>query len=205
MITSDTSFHLYIGYKQSGAFQHSSFMHGSRIAAAGVIKVKHGQLRSLEPLSGHYRPPADNFKSFVRSLKEEGCDMSRVNIGKSYAILIGMEQYAKSKKHLDNTIGALEYHKDKILHSEKVKAEEEAKRDKSQSAQKERDWLEKQQEQQGGSKQRRSSSVLKRLTSRLKRVGSRKDESKYSLISEKDTAIAESGPEDGVPAPEGRR
>lgn len=49
-ITSDTSFRLYVGYKQSGAFQHSSFLHGSRIAAAGIIKIKHGQLRKLSPL-----------------------------------------------------------------------------------------------------------------------------------------------------------
>jgi hypothetical protein len=47
---SDTSFRLYVGYKQSGAFQHSSFLHGSRIAAAGIIKIKHGQLRKLSPL-----------------------------------------------------------------------------------------------------------------------------------------------------------
>jgi hypothetical protein len=48
--TLDTSFRLYVGYKQSGAFQHSSFLHGSRIAAAGLIKIKHGQLRKLSPL-----------------------------------------------------------------------------------------------------------------------------------------------------------
>ena len=46
----DTSFRLYIGYKQSGAFQHSSFLHGSRITSAGQIKVKRGQLRNLAPL-----------------------------------------------------------------------------------------------------------------------------------------------------------
>ena len=46
----DTSFNLYIGIKQSGAFQHSSFLHGSRISAAGLIKLKEGQVRSLSPL-----------------------------------------------------------------------------------------------------------------------------------------------------------
>lgn len=48
--TLDASFRLYIGYKQSGAFQHSSFLHGARILAAGQIKVKRGQLRRLSPL-----------------------------------------------------------------------------------------------------------------------------------------------------------
>ena len=53
----DTSFRLYVGIKQSGAFQHSSFLHGSRISAAGLIKIKDGRLSELSPLSGHYRPP----------------------------------------------------------------------------------------------------------------------------------------------------
>lgn len=42
----DTNNNLYIGIKQAGAFQHSSFLHGSRVSAAGLITVKKGQLRS---------------------------------------------------------------------------------------------------------------------------------------------------------------
>ena len=42
----DTKNNLYIGIKQSGAFQHSSFLHGSRVSAAGIISVRDGQLRS---------------------------------------------------------------------------------------------------------------------------------------------------------------
>jgi hypothetical protein len=57
IFVADTSFRLYVGIKQSGAFQHSSFLHGSRISAAGLIKVKNGRLGKLSPLSGHYRPP----------------------------------------------------------------------------------------------------------------------------------------------------
>ena len=57
IFVADTSFRLYVGIKQSGAFQHSSFLHGSRISAAGLIKVKEGKLSKLSPLSGHYRPP----------------------------------------------------------------------------------------------------------------------------------------------------
>jgi hypothetical protein len=57
IFVADTSFRLYVGIKQSGAFQHSSFLHGSRISAAGLIKVKDGRLSKLSPLSGHYRPP----------------------------------------------------------------------------------------------------------------------------------------------------
>lgn len=57
IFVADTSFRLYVGIKQSGSFQHSSFLHGSRISAAGVIKIKNGRLAKLSPLSGHYRPP----------------------------------------------------------------------------------------------------------------------------------------------------
>ena len=42
----DVHNNLYIGIKQSGAFQHSSFLHGARASAAGLITVKDGQLRS---------------------------------------------------------------------------------------------------------------------------------------------------------------
>ena len=59
IFVADTSFRLYVGIKQSGAFQHSSFLHGSRISAAGLIKVKNGRLAKLSPLSGHYRPPCE--------------------------------------------------------------------------------------------------------------------------------------------------
>lgn len=40
----DNSFRLYVGIKQSGAFQHSSFLHGARVSAAGLIKIKDGRL-----------------------------------------------------------------------------------------------------------------------------------------------------------------
>jgi hypothetical protein len=46
----DTSFRLYVGIKAKGAFQHSSFLRGARVAAAGLIKIWNGQLRSLTPL-----------------------------------------------------------------------------------------------------------------------------------------------------------
>lgn len=55
----------------------------------------------MSPLSGHYRPPANNFRRFVKSLKEAGVDMSHVSISKSYAILVGLEAYGnfcKGKK-----------------------------------------------------------------------------------------------------------
>ena len=140
----DLSFRMYIGYKQSGSFQHSSFLHGSRISAAGQIKVKHGQLRKLLPLSGHYKPTAENFKHFVQNLRDEGVDMSRVSISKSYAVLLGTDGYIRTTKKIKNAEKAVGHGKDKILHPGKVEAEKAAARDKSKSAEQERLYLENQ-------------------------------------------------------------
>ena len=58
IFVADTKNNLYIGIKQSGAFQHSSFLHGSRVSAAGLITVRDGQLRSTCTL-----PPVPLFLS----------------------------------------------------------------------------------------------------------------------------------------------
>lgn len=139
----DTSFRLYIGIKQSGAFQHSSFLHGGRISAAGLIKVKQGQLRSLSPLSGHYRPPTKNFRAFVHSLRDAGVDMSRVSISKSYAVLLGLEGYMKTKKKMEAGIKEVEREVEWMVHPEDARERERKQMDMSKSAQKERKHLEK--------------------------------------------------------------
>lgn len=148
IFVADTSFRLYVGIKTSGAFQHSSFLHGSRISAAGLIKIKNGRLTSLSPLSGHYRPPASNFRAFVHSLEEEGVDMSHVSISKSYAVLVGLETYIKTKKKGKEIVQRLSHRKMKILDPEEAAKKEEALKDKSESAAREREVLEKQREEE---------------------------------------------------------
>lgn len=98
IFVADTSFRLYVGIKDSGAFQHSSFLQGARISAAGLIRIRDGRLTSLSPLSGHYRPPASNFRAFVRSLRAAGVDMGRVSISKSYTVLVGLEAYVETRR-----------------------------------------------------------------------------------------------------------
>ncbi|TPX17164.1 uncharacterized protein E0L32_003282 [Thyridium curvatum] len=142
IFVADTSFRLYVGIKNSGAFQHSSFLQGSRISAAGLIKIKNGRLTSLSPLSGHYRPPASNFRAFVKSLKEEGVDMSHVSISKSYAVLVGLEAYVKSRRKGKDLVRKITHRRDKIIAPEEVKRREEEEMDKSESAAKEREFLE---------------------------------------------------------------
>ncbi|KAK3628175.1 hypothetical protein LTR56_018787 [Elasticomyces elasticus] len=144
IFVADTSMRLYIGIKQSGAFQHSSFLHGARVSSAGLIEIKRGELRKLSPLSGHYAPPVQNFRMFVRSLKEAGADLSHCSISRSYAVLLGLDGYLGAKKHVklaEQTV------KD-MLDPEAKKKREEAETDKSKSAQREREYLQKMQEQE---------------------------------------------------------
>jgi hypothetical protein len=159
IFVADTSFRLYVGIKQSGAFQHSSFLHGSRISAAGLVKIKNGRLSKLSPLSGHYRPPGthllewylfseltqatvSNFRAFVHSLKDAGADMSHVSISRSYAVLVGLEAYVRTRRKGKKFVQKLIHHRDKILSPDEVAKREEEERDKSESAERERRFLE---------------------------------------------------------------
>ena len=56
IFVADTSFNLFVGIKQSGAFQHSSFLHGSRISAAGLIRIKDGQIKREPPWKKLHSP-----------------------------------------------------------------------------------------------------------------------------------------------------
>ncbi|KAK4499431.1 hypothetical protein PRZ48_009945 [Zasmidium cellare] len=137
IFVADTSFRLYVGIKQSGAFQHSSFLKGARVSAAGLIKIKRGQIRKLSPLSGHYAPPVRNFREFLKSLKAAGADLSRLNVSRSYAVILGLEGYVKVKKRGKQAKrGVWE-----ALHPDEKRKREEAEKDKSQSAEKERQVL----------------------------------------------------------------
>ena len=124
LFVADTSFRLYVGIKQSGVFQHSSFLNGARITAAGLIEIDHGKLRKLSPLSGHYRPPTKNFRQFEKSLREAGVDMSHVSISRSYAILLGLEAYVKARKKIKKGIQHLHHHKEKEVNPKEYKKEE---------------------------------------------------------------------------------
>lgn len=146
IFVADTSFRLYVGIKASGAFQHSSFLHGARISAAGLIKVKNGRLSSLSPLSGHYRPPASNFRAFVHSLEDEGVDMSHVSISRSYAVLVGLEMYVKTRRKGKEALRRASLKTTKVLRPEEARRMEEEAWDKSQSAARERRVLEREQE-----------------------------------------------------------
>ncbi|KAL5230518.1 hypothetical protein ABZP36_029294 [Zizania latifolia] len=94
---------LYIGQKQKGTFQHSSFLAGGATSAAGRLIVENGFLKvcfgfvdfceqqrifflvlkiclyqAVWLHSGHYRPTEQNFQEFMNFLKESSVDLINV-------------------------------------------------------------------------------------------------------------------------------
>jgi hypothetical protein len=196
IFVADTSFRLYVGIKQSGSFQHSSFLHGSRISAAGLIKIKNGRLSKLSPLSGHYRPPVSNFRAFVHSLKDAGVDMSHVSISRSYAVLVGLEAYVKTRRKGKKMVKKLIHGRDKLLSPEELKKRELDEMDKSESAAREREYLE----------ARKAEEAEKDVNTRLMRklhLGS-KEEVDSEAPQHKEIGLPGQGPENAI-APEGTR
>ena len=203
IFVADTNFRLYVGIKQSGAFQHSSFLSAGRISDAGLIKIKDGRLTKLSPLSGHYRPPVSNFKSFVHSLKDEGVDMSHVSISRSYAVLVGLEAYVKTRRKAKTFVHKLADHRDKVIAPEEVEKREEAERDKSQSAQREQRFLE--MKRQAEEEERGDMKAEIKLLDKL-RIGHRKPlhHPKGGGREEVDIEKPGTGPENAI-APQGTR
>ncbi|XP_057766375.1 IQ domain-containing protein IQM1-like [Salvia miltiorrhiza] len=69
---------LYIGQKKKGLFQHSSFLAGGAITAAGRLVAHGGVLEAIWPYSGHYLPTEENFREFISYLEEHCVDLADV-------------------------------------------------------------------------------------------------------------------------------
>ena len=91
--------------------------------------------------------------------------MSRVSISKSYAVLLGLEGYMKTKKHAEAGMSEIEAKMERVLHPEQAARREEAMRDKSESAKREREYLEKQAKLD--EEKRRQSSLRSRMAAKL--------------------------------------
>ncbi|WWC87802.1 uncharacterized protein L201_002694 [Kwoniella dendrophila CBS 6074] len=118
---SDMKLNLFIGIKQSGTFQHSSFLAGGKVTSAGIIVVKHGLIKSLNPLSGHYRSSIEHFRAFIGQLEDRGVDLSHIKIAKSVLSLWGLSKYAEITKKEQSMIS----HIKKALHLKHEPTEEE--------------------------------------------------------------------------------
>ena len=91
-----TRFCIYAGIRKSGGFQHSSFLHVSRVLSVGLISIQDGQLLSLSPHSGHYRPTAENSWVTAKCLEVERVEILQVSIAGSHTLLQGAEIYRDS-------------------------------------------------------------------------------------------------------------
>ncbi|GMH18746.1 hypothetical protein Nepgr_020587 [Nepenthes gracilis] len=73
-----TSKLLYVGQKNKGTFQHSSFLSGGATLSAGRLVVEDGILKVVWPHSGHYLPTEENFQAFMSFLTEHDVDLTQV-------------------------------------------------------------------------------------------------------------------------------
>lgn len=67
--------------------------------------------------------------------------MSRVSISRSYAVLVGLEAYVKTRRKLKHGVQHVADAETKIMHPEEHKKKMEEEKDKSKSAEKERQLL----------------------------------------------------------------
>lgn len=86
---------LYVGKKERGVFQHSSFLAGGTTIAAGRLSIHKGLLQLMEAHSGHYRPSPENFQSLIRLLIEKGADLSLSKVQLVSDDLVGKKQGKK--------------------------------------------------------------------------------------------------------------
>lgn len=68
---------IFAGAPRIFEFHHSSFLAGSKVAAAGEIEVASGMLLMHDNNSGHYKPTDMHNDQFVNELKERGHDATK--------------------------------------------------------------------------------------------------------------------------------
>jgi hypothetical protein len=141
-------------------------------------------------------------------MKENGVDMSRVSISRSYAVLVGLEAYVRTRKKIKHGVVHVKETETKIVHPEEYESKIEAQKDKSKSAQRERQLLAQRQEKEEIEK--KQTSLGRRIWKRLSRGGSEKDDltprERDGAKEKKKKWLSKTGEdvEDGI-APEGQR
>jgi phage protein D len=74
-------------------------------------------------------------------MQENGVDMSRVSISRSYAVLVGLEAYVKTRRKFKHGVAHVKEAETKVMHPEEHQRMIEEQKDKSKSAEKERQLL----------------------------------------------------------------
>jgi hypothetical protein len=74
-------------------------------------------------------------------MQDNGVDMSRVSISRSYAVLVGLEAYVKTRRKFKHGVVHAKEAETKVLHPEEHARKKEEEKDKSKSAERERQIL----------------------------------------------------------------
>jgi hypothetical protein len=77
----------------------------------------------------------------VHALRDNGVDMSRVSISRSYAVLVGLEAYVKTRRKFKHGVQHVSNVETKVMHPEEHKKKLEDEKDNSKSAERERQLL----------------------------------------------------------------
>lgn len=100
--------------------------------------------------------------------------MSRVSISRSYAVLVGLEAYVKTRRKVKHGVAHIKEAEEKVVHPEEHARKVEEKMDKSQSAQRERQLLAQEAEKREAEK--KQASLSRRIWKRFSRSGTEKDD-----------------------------
>ncbi|XP_050123758.1 IQ domain-containing protein IQM5-like, partial [Malus sylvestris] len=69
---------IYVGKKKEGIFNHSSFLSGGAVIAAGRLVAHNGVLEAIWPYNGHYHPSEDSYEEFLSFLWDHQVDLTNV-------------------------------------------------------------------------------------------------------------------------------
>lgn len=100
--------------------------------------------------------------------------MSRVSISRSYAVLVGLEAYVKTRRKFKHGVTHVKEVETKVVHPEEHKRMKEEQKDKSKSAERERQILAHNAEREEA--ERKEQSWRRRMWKRLSRGGTGKDD-----------------------------
>lgn len=131
--------------------------------------------------------------------------MSRVSISRSYAVLVGLEAYVKTRRKFKHGVQHVADAETKVMHPEEHKRKKEEEKDKSKSAERERQLLAANAAKEEAERKERS---WKRKIWRKMRFGSMSSKDELSEAKEKKRKkwLSKAGEdvESGIP-PDGRR
>lgn len=141
-------------------------------------------------------------------MQDNGVDMSRVSISRSYAVLVGLEAYVKTRRKVKKSVGAVKDAETRVVHPEVYEKKIEEQKDNSKSAQRERQLLADQAEKEDA--ERKEKSWKRRFWKKISRSGEKDDaetrQNEKAQQQKRKKVLSRSGQdiESGIP-PDGRR